>query len=152
MAQQHHVSKADAILCSHWLYQLSNFAWARVSNGKLAILHTLPRRLLMLVTGIWSVTASWLWPQLALWAGLMSHCRPTLLSVLGSASLILVTEGLLETLELIARLVHLSIQAASTATYIWFITLIKRRQEARAATLMLPTKQPKLTWYISEPL
>ena len=101
----------------------------------------------MLVTGLWSVTASWLWPQLALWAGLMSHRRPTLPSILASALLILVTEGLLEALELIARLVHLTLQAVSTATYVWFIRLLKRWHEAREAAQLLPTKQPKLTWY-----
>ena len=54
---------------------------------------------------LWGVTASGLWPQLALWAGWMSHRRPTLPSVIGSAFLILVAEGLLEALELVCSLV-----------------------------------------------
>lgn len=53
----------------------------------------------------WGITATGLWPQLALWAGWMSHRRPTLPSALGSAFLILVAEGLLEALELICTLV-----------------------------------------------
>ena len=56
-------------------------------------------------TLIWGVAASGLWPQLALWAGWMSHRRPTLPSVIGSAFLILVAEGLLEALELVCDLV-----------------------------------------------
>ena len=53
----------------------------------------------------WAVAASELWPQLALWAGWMSHRRPTLPSVIGSAFLILVAEGLLQALELVCNLV-----------------------------------------------
>ena len=49
---------------------------------------------------MWAVTASWLWPQLALQTGWMSHRRPTLPSVIGSTFLVLVAEGLLEALEL----------------------------------------------------
>ena len=57
------------------------------------------------LTAVWASMASWLWPQLALWAGWMSHRRSTLPSVLGSAFLIVLTEGLLETLELVAMLI-----------------------------------------------
>ena len=55
-------------------------------------------------TLVWAVAASRLWPQLALGAGWMSHRRPTLPSVPGSAFLILVAEGLLEAVELICNL------------------------------------------------
>jgi len=65
----------------------------------------LQRGQLVGLTAIWASMASWLWPQLALWANWMSHRRPTLLSVLGSAFLIILTEGLLETLELVATLI-----------------------------------------------
>jgi len=61
---------------------------------------------LVALTAVWASMASWLWPQLALWAGWMSHRRPTLPSVLGSAFLIVLTEGLLETLELVAMLIY----------------------------------------------
>ena len=52
----------------------------------------------------WAVIASWLWPQLALWAGWMSHRRPTLPSVAASVFLTLIAEGLLEALELVFSL------------------------------------------------
>ncbi len=52
----------------------------------------------------WALTASWLWPQLALLASWMSHRRPTLPSVLGSLFLVIMTEGILEALELSSRL------------------------------------------------
>lgn len=57
------------------------------------------------LTATWAFMASWLWPQLALWANCMSHRRPTLPSVLGSVFLIVLTEGLLETLEHVAMLI-----------------------------------------------
>ena len=47
--------------------------------------HVLQRAQLVGLTAIWASMASWLWPQLALWADWMSHRRPTLPSVLGSA-------------------------------------------------------------------
>lgn len=72
---------------------------ARTQPGRLE------RRWLLGCTLGWGITASGLWPQLALWAGWMSHRRPTLPSALGSAFLILVAEGLLEALELICTLV-----------------------------------------------
>jgi len=65
----------------------------------------LQRGQLVGLTAVWASMASWLWPQLALWANWMSHRRPTLPSVLGSAFLIVLTEGLLETLELVATLI-----------------------------------------------
>ena len=65
----------------------------------------LQRGQLVGLTAIWAAMASWLWPQLALWANWMSHRRPTLPSVLGSAFLIVLTEGLLETLEHVATLI-----------------------------------------------
>jgi hypothetical protein len=65
----------------------------------------LQRGQLLGLTAVWASVASWLWPQLALWANWMSHRRPTLPSVLGSAFLIILTEGLLETLELVAMLI-----------------------------------------------
>ena len=61
-------------------------------------------RWLLGCTVVWGLTASGLWPQLALWAGWMSHRRPTLPSVIGSAFLILVAEGLLQALELVCTL------------------------------------------------
>lgn len=64
----------------------------------------LQRGQLLGLTIIWGSMASWLWPQLALWANWMSHRRPTLPSVLGSVFLIVLTEGLLEALELVAML------------------------------------------------
>ena len=51
-------------------------------------------------SAIWALTASWLWPQLALQIGWMSHRRPTLPSVIGCAFLVLLAEGLLEAIEL----------------------------------------------------
>ncbi len=65
----------------------------------------LRRGQLLGLTVFWASMASWLWPQLALWANWMSHRRPTLPSVLGSAFLIVLTEGLLETLEHVATLI-----------------------------------------------
>ncbi|KAL3145120.1 GPI inositol-deacylase, variant 2 [Trebouxia sp. C0009 RCD-2024] len=68
-------------------------------------------------TLVWAVAASGLWPQLALGAGWMSHRRPTLPSVTGSAFLILVAEGLLEAVELICNLVRAAVtMLVSTAT------------------------------------
>ncbi|KAL0021017.1 hypothetical protein WJX77_007158 [Trebouxia sp. C0004] len=67
--------------------------------------HMLQRGQLLGLTAVWAFIASWLWPQLALWANWMSHRRPTLPSVIGSAFLIVLTEGLLETLELVATLI-----------------------------------------------
>lgn len=60
-------------------------------------------------TVVWAVAANGLWPQLALGAGWMSHRRPTLPSVVGSAFLILVAEGLLEAPELICTLIRTAV-------------------------------------------
>lgn len=66
---------------------------------------------------IWALAASGLWPQLALSVGWMSHRRPTLPSVTGSAFLILVAEGLLEAVELICNLVRAAVtMLVTTAT------------------------------------
>ena len=61
-------------------------------------------RWLLGCTLFWGFTAGGLWPQLALWAGWMSHRRPTLPSVIGSAFLNLVAEGLLQALQLVCAL------------------------------------------------
>ena len=99
----------------------------------------LPRGLLIGLTAVWAFTASWLWPQLALWAGWMSHRRPTLPSILESAFLIVVTEGLLEALELIGRL--------STASWHLLKRVVARRQNATLGLIDPPAEPvpcPKL--------
>ena len=67
----------------------------------------LPQSVLYGTMLIWAATASWLWPQLAIAAGWMSHRRPSLPSVTWSAFLLLLAEGLLEAFERVADLVAL---------------------------------------------
>lgn len=59
----------------------------------------LSRSILYCVVLTWAATASWLWPQLAMRVGWLSHRRPSLPSVTWSAFLLLLTEGLLEACE-----------------------------------------------------
>lgn len=64
-----------------------------------------PRGALYYAMFMWAATASWLWPQLAIAAGWMSHRRPSLPSVTWSCFLLLLAEGLLEAFERVADLV-----------------------------------------------
>lgn len=81
--------------------QVLTFGYLATSTPSM---HQLPRGQLLGVTVMWALMASWLWPQLALWLHWMSHRRPTLPSVAGWTFLTILTEGLLEAVELIPRI------------------------------------------------
>ena len=64
-----------------------------------------PRGPLYCIMLLWAATASWLWPQLAIAVGWISHRRPSLPSVMWSAFLLLLTEGLLEASDRITEII-----------------------------------------------
>ena len=78
---------------------------------------------------LWAAIASWLWPQLATAVGWMSHRRPSLPSVMWSAFLLLLTEGLLEACDRIIEIIA------------WCAQQLMCRKQQRPSTLPQGVRQ-----------